>query len=191
MGEEKRMMAARAIILMDIFKVQVACGYGVPILTPNGFVPRDTIVNWGEKQVETGKLAEYQVKWNTKSLDGCKGLKLARRNAGESLLLGDLKARYWRIIKNWDAILVGMIMGIFFVFCVSLVYNSLEVGDVKSSKFVGDWWYSWRYILQYIYTYEERFMMKYVYVLQLVCKVIKSWRNDCTVQDKQLPNKTS
>jgi len=133
----KPMKAARAIILMDVWKVQVSCGYGVPILTSDGFVPRETLSNWGDKTFDTGKLPGYQIQWNTKSLDGCKGLKIARRNAGEWLLMGDVQAWLKKTMGQWDAVVFGVLMGIFLMIVGKML--SQQLAGVKSQIAQNVW----------------------------------------------------
>ncbi|CUS14246.1 unnamed protein product [Tuber aestivum] len=94
---------ARAVILLDIFKVQTSCGYGVPIVegvVANGgeakgrFGERDTLERWAEKQIEKGGLEKYRAEWNSGSLDRLPGLRSARREKGERVLwVGDLLTR--------------------------------------------------------------------------------------------------
>ena len=95
---------ARAVILLDVFKVQTSCGFGVPCLAleehpekPGEKRPvladRDTIGHWAKNKVEKGELEKYQADNNVESLDGLPGLRIARRRAGERVLAwGDLKA---------------------------------------------------------------------------------------------------
>ncbi|KAI5842894.1 hypothetical protein DFP73DRAFT_456624, partial [Morchella snyderi] len=120
-GEGKGIEAARAVVVLDIWKVQTSCGFGVPIAcaaaSPDGevkavFTERDTLANWGRKMVSQGKMDDYEVKWNSDSLDGLPGLRSARRRGGERWLwAGDAKARVKRVFGEWDALLVGVAVG--------------------------------------------------------------------------------
>lgn len=58
---------ARQIIVADLDRVQTACGFAVALLAPVG--QRDTLLQWAEKQGETG-LAQYQQRKNRVSIDG-------------------------------------------------------------------------------------------------------------------------
>ncbi|KAI9732383.1 MAG: hypothetical protein M1834_001591 [Cirrosporium novae-zelandiae] len=87
----KKVEGARAVIVLDIFKVQTSCGYGVPLLTltPTGspyLRDRETMGHWASKKVATNQLHAYQAEWNHDSLDGLTGLKTARRDHGEKVL---------------------------------------------------------------------------------------------------------
>ena len=57
----------RAIIRVDVTRIQDACGFGVPLFE---FVrPRDTLLKWVERKGEAG-LAEYRRENNLQSIDG-------------------------------------------------------------------------------------------------------------------------
>ncbi|KAL2822948.1 hypothetical protein BJX63DRAFT_417352 [Aspergillus granulosus] len=98
--EVESLVGARAIIRLDVFKVQTSCGYGVPQLSltfdaennePKPyFKDRDTLGNWAGKQVEAGTMREYQSQWNSRSLDGLPGLRTALQDKGQSPLLASL-----------------------------------------------------------------------------------------------------
>ena len=61
----------RAIIRVDITRIQDSCGFGVPLYD---FVePRDTLQKWIERKGEQG-LAEYRQEKNMKSIDGLPAL---------------------------------------------------------------------------------------------------------------------
>ncbi|RAH80683.1 DUF1446-domain-containing protein [Aspergillus japonicus CBS 114.51] len=80
----KAVVGARAIIHLDVFKVQSSCGYGVPRLSvkldpdTNESKPylkdRDTLGHWAGKQVQANKMRAYQKEWNYRSLDGLPAL---------------------------------------------------------------------------------------------------------------------
>ena len=67
--------------------------------------------DWAEYMIEHNKLRDYQAQWNHNSLDGLPGLKVARRDRGEVLWVGDLKARVRRLAGQREALLVGVVMG--------------------------------------------------------------------------------
>jgi len=119
---------ARAIIILDVFKVQTSCGYGVPVVgkADSTFDPektasnpdeekagpwqdRKTMPNWqGTRNKQT--LNDYWKNSNWRSLDGCPGLKAARRNRGNWLLIENVLAWWRRVFKQWEAMLVGMLI---------------------------------------------------------------------------------
>lgn len=66
---------------------------------------------WADYMIEHNKLRDYQAKWNSGSLDGLPGLKAARRDQGEVLWVGDLKARIRRLAGQREAMLVGVVIG--------------------------------------------------------------------------------
>ncbi|EAW06815.1 pyridoxamine 5'-phosphate oxidase family protein [Aspergillus clavatus NRRL 1] len=103
MGGGKRVVGARAVIRLDVFKVQTSCGYGVPqlalTLDPDTnepkpyFKDRETIGHWASNKVEKGQLRAYQQQWNARSLDGLPGLWSAVADSGRSVWVG--RARNW------------------------------------------------------------------------------------------------
>ncbi|KAL2004567.1 hypothetical protein VTN00DRAFT_3452 [Thermoascus crustaceus] len=137
---------ARAIVLLDIWKVQTSCGYSIPILTagepepgpepaeqqPKGDTDTDgtavrpkakatakaymkertTLRSYLVKKVRDNALADYQVQWNARSLDGLPGLRAARRRAGEKLWYQDLGAKIVRAVTPWETLLLGMGIGV-------------------------------------------------------------------------------
>lgn len=125
---------ARAILVFEIWKVQSSCGYGVPRVnlqpspptsTTEGedtqkalqtaFQDRETLGHWASKTVEKNELGAYQRKNNVSSLDGLPGLKSARRDAGQNLLLVDCQAFAKKVGAQRQALIVGLLMG--FIVC--------------------------------------------------------------------------
>ncbi|KAF3915573.1 hypothetical protein ABW21_db0205950 [Orbilia brochopaga] len=106
------MPTARAIIYCDIFKVQTACGFGVPLFLNGHWEDRPTLNNWGGKQLTGKKLDEYQVKNNVRSLDGLPGLRIARRRKGEWMTA----VEGWKtLVRVWAypvCFLLGIIVGV-------------------------------------------------------------------------------
>ena len=48
---------------------------------------------------------------NARSLDGCAGLKVARKQRGEYLLFEDVFIHLRRILKQQEALMLGMVLG--------------------------------------------------------------------------------
>ncbi|KAK8193103.1 pyridoxamine phosphate oxidase family protein [Phyllosticta capitalensis] len=120
--------ACRAVIVLDVFKVQTSCGYGVPIVNSSStsspprpsspsnaadpeaqsqpphphdaFTERPTLNNFARKLAAKNPNAtlNYQVENNVRSLDGCPGLRTARAAKGEWVGLGESRARARRVI---------------------------------------------------------------------------------------------
>ncbi|KAF3191010.1 hypothetical protein TWF788_007196 [Orbilia oligospora] len=116
----KGIPTARAIIYCDVFKVQSSCGYGVPLFLEGKWEDRDTLNNWGQKQVDNGKLGEYQVNNNVRSLDGLPGLRNARRMKGE----------WTRTVEGWVVLL--RVWGYLACFLMGLLLGILIVGTTSS-----------------------------------------------------------
>jgi hypothetical protein len=113
----KNFEGARAVILLDVFKVQTSCGYGVPRLAKQksedgdeeiaGFQDRQIMGHWASNQIEKNTLHAYQQKNNSDSLDGLTGMRVSRRDRGETLWLTDTQAWLRRILGQREALAVG------------------------------------------------------------------------------------
>lgn len=121
MGISKPVEGARAIILLDVFKAQTSCGFGVPKHAKvklgeeqekwaAGFEDRETMGHWASKRIKANTLHEYQKEWNYDSLDGLTGLKAARRDRGEVLWVTDLQASFRRIVAQREALVFGFVL---------------------------------------------------------------------------------
>jgi len=112
---------ARAIIILDVFKVQTSCGFGVPILgskdsgvgekdeSARYWEDRDTMANWlGKRTKDT--LTDYWKDNNWRSLDGCPGLRAARKKRGQWLGVEAFIAWWRRVLQQWEAVAVGMFL---------------------------------------------------------------------------------
>jgi hypothetical protein len=63
--------ARRAVIVVEVTRIATACGYGVPLMAYEG--RRAHAIDWGEKKLRTGGLAElakYRREKNATSIDG-------------------------------------------------------------------------------------------------------------------------
>lgn len=115
MGKGSVPKGTRAVIYLDVWKVQTSCGFGVPVANfeEGRFEDRDTLNVWASKMVDKGEMEAYQAIWNVDSLDGLTGLKLARRAKGERFLwLGDLGAWSRKVMGMKDAVGFGMVIGL-------------------------------------------------------------------------------
>ncbi|KAL7950949.1 hypothetical protein V8C42DRAFT_134553 [Trichoderma barbatum] len=80
------------------------------------FEQRPNLDNYAANQVQTNKTLSYQVTKNCSSLDGLPGLRAARREAGQRLWVGDLKARIRRIASEGEAVAVGFLLAVVLYF---------------------------------------------------------------------------
>ncbi|RFU77639.1 pyridoxamine phosphate oxidase family [Trichoderma arundinaceum] len=82
------------------------------------FEQRPNLDNYAATQTQNNKTISYQVTNNCSSLDGLPGLRAARREAGQKLWVGDLKARIRRIASEGEAVAVGFLLAVvlYFVF---------------------------------------------------------------------------
>jgi hypothetical protein len=136
MGISKPVDGARAIILLDVFKVQTSCGFGVPRHAKvklggdeekwvAGFEDRETLGHWASKRIEANTLHKYQKEWNYDSLDGLTGLRVAMRDKGEVLWIKELQASFRRIMAQREALAIGFILAIILFIIVKLVESYL------------------------------------------------------------------
>lgn len=127
MGNDVKLTGARAIVLLNVWKVQTSCGFGVPLVgqsnsgteggnkdleSGNKFSNRDTMDTWASKMSEKDALLGWQKNWNYQSLDGLTGMRSARRARGQWMMVEDSKAWVRRVGRQWDTLLVGMLMTI-------------------------------------------------------------------------------
>lgn len=91
------------------------------------FQDRHLLEKWLANRVNKNALNDYMVTFNTRSLDGLPGLRAARRWKGEWLWVED--ARSWMTKKFGypEAILLGIVIGIFLVMLAPLLRAALLV----------------------------------------------------------------
>ncbi|KAI9673068.1 MAG: hypothetical protein M1829_004382 [Trizodia sp. TS-e1964] len=136
MGKSGLVEGARAVIMLDVFKVQTSCGYGVPLLLREGdkavLADRDTLARMTRQQLVKGKWVGYQREWNARSLDGLGGMRVARRGLGRWLWLDDVRAWAGRVVRQWEGGVVGFGLAMLLVGLCSLMGVSFEA-------WVGGW----------------------------------------------------
>ena len=76
---------------------------------------RATLGHFAKKTVEKGHMELYQQSANVRSLDGCGGLRAARRGKGEWMLAHDCFIWLRRVVKQWEAMMLGFMMALVFV----------------------------------------------------------------------------
>ncbi|KAJ5724795.1 hypothetical protein N7493_006523 [Penicillium malachiteum] len=131
MGKRK-VVGARAIIKLDIFKVQTSCGFGVPLLAlsidpeSNKSTPylkdRQTLKTFSTKKFsQEGEMQRYQQRMNTHSLDGLPGLRSALKDSGYHtwrLELANWFTRRWDNIERLKSVALALFIG-FMVFLLA------------------------------------------------------------------------
>lgn len=112
--------------------VQTSCGYAVPRVSssidparvhegPRAYLQdRETLGHWAGQQVEKGTLHAYHQKMNARSLDGCAGLRAARRANREVMLLEDGMIWLRRTLRQRDAVVLGVVLGLLTVVLLRL-----------------------------------------------------------------------
>ena len=83
--------------------------------------------HWAHRKIETNTLLDYQAENNASSLDGCPGMRSAMRDHGDRVWLALLKARMRRIRTQWDAVLVGIILGTVLLLSAQVMLRKLGV----------------------------------------------------------------
>lgn len=81
--------------------------------------------HWASKQIAGNALRPYQAQNNAASLDGLTGLRTARNDNGEILLLTEAKATYRQVTGNREALLWGMVLGMI----ITLLVLTAPIGE--------------------------------------------------------------
>ncbi|TKA64528.1 hypothetical protein B0A49_10082 [Cryomyces minteri] len=131
-GDEGWLKGIRAAVILDVFKVQTSCGFGVPLLGSEAYSPestadvepethrlqkegwndRPTMPRWAIKQAAKRGLEPYRRGNNWRSLDGLPGLKAARRDRGQWLWFDDGKAWATGRAQQWESVLCGVVIAV-------------------------------------------------------------------------------
>lgn len=151
----------RAVILLDIWKVQTSCGYAVPMIDEDShkahtstienadteiaetgelrnppckcFEDRHMLEQWLVNKLNKNALDEYMVKFNSRSLDGCLGLQAARKLRGEWLWVGATKAWLFKRLDHPEAMLFGIFIGVL----LAVLAPVLPVAILRLSSSMG------------------------------------------------------
>jgi len=122
--------------------VQTSCGFAVPViqeridlddlkLGPKAYMKdRGTLGHFAKKTVDQGLMEWYQQQANLRSLDGLGGLRAARRGKGENVHLQDVQIWSRRILRQWDAMLVGALVALFALALIRLALHIVDVGPI-------------------------------------------------------------
>lgn len=89
---------------------------------------RGTLGHFAKKTVEQGLMEWYHQQANIRSLDGLGGLRSARRGRGENLHLQDVLIWSRRLMKQWDAMLVGALLMLFALALMRLALHVVNAG---------------------------------------------------------------
>jgi hypothetical protein len=73
------------------------------------FEERYTLEKWLQNKVNKKALEDYQVKLNSRSLDGLPGLRVARKMGGEWVVGHELRAHLQKLFWHPEAILLGIV----------------------------------------------------------------------------------
>ena len=126
--------------------VQTSCGYAVPMVSstldnskidegPRAYLEdRKTLGHWAGQQIEKGVMHEYRQKMNSRSLDGCAGLKVARQQRGEWMLIEDCMIWFKRTTKQWQAMLLGFVIALVTVILIRMATDSLGLRVPRSIR---------------------------------------------------------
>ena len=120
----------KGVCLTDNKQVQTSCGYAVPYLAlktdPEDEMKqlpyledRQTLGHWANKQIDKDVMNDYRAGMNSRSLDGLPGLRVARRDKGEMLLLRDLEAQ----VKKRNGVQLVLVAFLSVVLTVATMYG--------------------------------------------------------------------
>ncbi|KAM4060089.1 pyridoxamine 5'-phosphate oxidase family protein ustO [Hirsutella rhossiliensis] len=76
------------------------------------FEARPTMDSWAATKAQSNTLHAYQGLNNSKSIDGLPGLRSARRDTGQTLWVGDARARVRRILAAPEAVATGFALAV-------------------------------------------------------------------------------
>lgn len=85
------------------------------------FEERPTMDNWAASKADGNAILDYQQLNNSASMDGLPGLRAARRGAGETLWVTDIKVRLRRIAAEREAVGVGFSAAVLLYFLLTFV----------------------------------------------------------------------
>ncbi|KAI9855257.1 MAG: hypothetical protein M1813_000490 [Trichoglossum hirsutum] len=127
---KKGMEGARAVFLLDVWKVQTSCGFGVPLVSPSTstttFQDRDTLGHFAAIKCENNAMASYQAEWNAASLDGLPGLRAAMRARGMRIWWECFLAWARRLAGQREAFALGFFVGTVAVALITVIGTSVE-----------------------------------------------------------------
>ena len=119
--------------------VQTSCGYAVPMVSstldptrieegPRAYLEdRKTLGHWAGQRIEKGEMQEYRQKMNSRSLDGCSGLKVARRQRGEYMLAEGCFIWLRRVLRQREPLLMGAVLGMLVMVGLRVLIEALQV----------------------------------------------------------------
>lgn len=152
--------------------VETSCGYGVPMVSlsidpakihegPRAYLEdRQTLGHWAGSQIEKGVMDEYRVKMNTRSKDGCAGLKVARRQKGANVLLNDCWIWLRRTTQQREAMMLGAVLaGLLMVFSGRLFRWSVRSYWLASGSWLDRCCYNIFRLAQYLDSGNEAYGM--------------------------------
>ena len=133
-----RVAGARAIIMLEVFKVGTSCGMSVPLLeapqsheeemhndssTPmrttaaRQFKQRESLKKWASVMESKNKMLGYRQNKNARSLDGLPSIRAARRGKGERMWVEDVKVAVRSALRGARGVMLGFLTG----FIVALI----------------------------------------------------------------------
>lgn len=132
-GDTVDITGARAIIVLKVKKVMTSCGFstlpGVEEGDATAFADhedesregRETLEAWAAKKIERKEMMDFQKLNNAFSMDGLPGLRSARQAQDQNFAAEDTKAWLRRVKRQWDAVALGVGLGIFLMIVLGLV----------------------------------------------------------------------
>ncbi|KAH6614913.1 hypothetical protein C7974DRAFT_402897 [Boeremia exigua] len=131
-GDTVDITGARAIIVLQIKKVQTSCGFGTLPGVADGDATafadheddkdgRETLEAWAAKKIERREMMDFQKLNNSRSMDGLPGLKSARSALDENIAVEDTKAWLRKVSRQWDAVLLGIGLGFIIMIILGLI----------------------------------------------------------------------
>lgn len=82
---------------------------------------------------------KYRVDMNSRSKDGCAGLRVARRQGGENLLIGDCLIWLQRTIRQWEAMMLGSVLMLIAVAALAVLRIALRPAEPEPRGPMHTW----------------------------------------------------
>ena len=144
MGHQ-RVNGARAIILLDVWKVGTSCGMAVPLLempqekgaevnndsskpmktqAARHFEERESLNLMSARMEESGKILPYRQEKNTTSLDGLPGLRVARAAKGHWPFMDKSRTLIRQTLGEIRGIVVGALLTLLAMFVFKAALSS-------------------------------------------------------------------
>jgi hypothetical protein len=93
---------------------------------------RQTLGHWAKKQIDNKTMNDYRATFNSRSLDGLPGLRVARKDKGELLLLRDIEAQVLKR-NGVQIVLVALLSSVVTAVVVLFLTGHTSLPDITNN----------------------------------------------------------